>query len=145
MGRHAPQSLPAPQADVTASTLAAPDAIVSPSPASARRRLDRDRRSRSLRDDSAGGLFVEVIEERIRPGLERADANLDRLAGRYHFLGAEVLALELGRLVTLVRDDQDEGGIGFDLDLVGLELAFLDQDGDLRGVRCERTARHHRP
>src|SRR5437899_9214326 len=94
---------------------------------------------RLLRDDAARRLLVEVVEEGIGAGLEGANPDVDGLPGRHDLLDAEILALEFRRLRALVRDHEDEGGIRFDLHLVGLELIFLDGEGNfLRRVRGGR-------
>src|SRR6516225_5624160 len=70
-----------------------------------------------LGDDAAGRGLVEVVEEGVAAGLERADPDVDRLAGRHDLLDAEVLALELGGLGALVRHDEHERRVGLHLDL----------------------------
>src|SRR5437867_166709 len=94
-----------------------------------------------LGNDAAARLLVEVVEERVGAGLEGADPDVDRLAGRHDLLDAEILALELGGLRPLVRDDEHERGVRLDLHLARLELALVEGQGDFR----RRVSRRHPP
>src|SRR5580765_1077692 len=93
---------------------------------------------RLLGDDPAGRGLVEVVEEGVAAGLQRADADVDGLAGRHDLLDAEVLALELRRLGALVRHDEHERRVGLDLDLARLELVLVDRERNFR----RRIGRH---
>src|SRR5262245_47395691 len=98
-----------------------------------------------LGDDLAlRGLFVELVEEPVLARLQRIDDERRLRARRDHLLLLQVLALELDRLLALVRHFEAEALPGRDLDRRRFELAVLGDDlvdGHLLRERGQRDRR----
>src|SRR5271165_5809003 len=85
---------------------------------------------------TARGLRVEIAEELVFPGLQRADVHRDLLSTGDHLFAPELSALELLRRRIVVLDSQGDFLAGRDFDFSRLKLVVFDDQrvgGFLRG------------
>src|SRR5882757_5910231 len=96
----------------------------------------------SFHHECAAIGLIEIVEEFVFAGLERADAH-DALAIRGdHLFGLELLALEFHRGGVAIGDADHDAGVRRRLDLGRLELLVLHGDLNGRVLRQRGSAEH---
>src|ERR1051325_10863926 len=87
-----------------------------------------------LHHDDAAVLRIEVVKELVAAGVQRADIEADRAAGRDHLLAPHLMAFEFGRGRLLVADLQLHLGAGRHRDFGRHKLPVPDRDRHRRRI-----------